>query len=235
MSVQILTGPADIAGNAGNTLTTASFNVPAQSYVVVMAGCDNAASVATSATISDNHNGTWTLLKRQATLNQGTAEIWGAFYKEPQTGLTVQTIFTNGFSSPTDAVISVRVLSGAASSQPGATAAATGTVDTVALVPLEVGSLVFGMLCRPAGATSYAANAQSQTLKLNADATSGSTQWSFAGLVPTTSLASVTYGSSTAAATSTDICVVEIRPSNGLSNNYQSVKSSGLSVTERIR
>jgi len=221
-------------GNASTGLTTASFNTPTASYLVAMVSCDNTGGAATGS-VTDSKGNSWTLLKR-SNVNSSPAEVWGLFVQQPQTGMTVSCTFTNGANMSTDSMLNVQVLAGASASQPGTTNSASGTVDTIAIVPKGIGSMIFGMLGKGTGNISYAANAQSTTLALNADAASGSTQWAFRSKVVTSSLASVTYGSSTAAAVTVDIVAVEILASNGLSNNYQFGQvGDGMSVSEKIR
>lgn len=202
--------PTPISGNAATGMTTASFNPPANSLIVVLASADDGTTPCT-ANISDNQSHTYTRYARSN--SNGTSEVWGFYTSSALTGLTITAQFTNGWNSANTGILSVLVFTGASSTQPGATN--TTNAHSLALTPNTTGSYIVGSYTSAHTSVNASPLDSNTTIVKTVNGGGGGyTITGFRSTSTTSSFASTSYGISNAGQTLEDIVAVEILSSD---------------------
>jgi hypothetical protein len=195
----------------GTSGTSASFTPPPNSLLSVIVAADGAVTGAETVTVSDSGGHSWALKKRQNTNASGanaiggTCEVWELYFNTAPGSITVTASWTPTTGGNGGDIVP-RIYTGAAADQ--STAATAGTSNdgsttinpTIALTPTKVGSIVVGAALDYTTNAVLAANAQTTSVDQFNDATNGDTWAVWQSANPTTSLGSVTYGYTNAAA-----------------------------------
>lgn len=169
--------PAAVHATGLGPYTTATFSPPAASLILVMLATDGTATAVTGA-ITDSGSHTYTLLKRQNTATVstvgGTAEVWVFYSSGALSNVTVTATMSGGVAAGANLV--VKVLTGAKTTQTGATAGFSGTGSSTAATSISTtttGAHVYGAVLNYASSTAYTANANSTIIDGFSDAVNG--------------------------------------------------------------
>lgn len=216
--------PAVATITGSGAVTTASFSPPAGSLLVAMACSAFATSGnSTVVTLSDSGGHTWT----QAVLEQdarsasnnsgGTVGIWWTYLSTAPGAMTVSMSATNMGGG---ASLCVKVITGAASTQNGATAhsefgATTNTTTgSTAITTTKAGSIVYGVVDDGEAGSTFTANAATTVINTYADSTDIVTIVDIKSGVTGTP-GSVTLGGTWSTTTDSRIALFEVLPAAG--------------------
>lgn len=198
--------------------TTASFSPQANTLLVALVAVDGAATLATTAAITDSLSGTWTLLIRENVKITGTlggsSEVWCRYLSSAPGSMTVTSTWSvNG--QPGGNLV-VRSLLGADPTQPGATGVSgAASINPVAsLTPTVIGSWVYGAILDYTTNATLVANANTTIIDQYVDATNGDTWGTIKGATAVSSLSSTSYGCTNVSA-DYNIAIAEILPLAG--------------------
>lgn len=186
--------------------------------MVALVAVDGAATLATTAAITDSVSGTWTLLNRRNTIVSGSlggsAEVWCRYLVSAPGSITVTSTWSvNG--QPGGNLV-VRSLLGADPTQPGAIGSAgAASINPVAsLTPTQIGAWVYGAIVDYTTNATLVANANTSIVDQFIDASNGDTWGTLKGATAVSSLSSTSYGCTNASA-DYNIAFAEILPLAG--------------------
>jgi hypothetical protein len=204
--------PTATKGNGSTGFYTATFSPPADSLIVAIAtaGGSNFTNVSVTS-LTDSAGNTYMQLG-QKNSTASCSEVWSTYIASAQTDVSVSVSFVGSFNNAKSATLTVVVLTGASSVQPGTLV--TNTTKTVSLTPQSLDSMIFGAISSGGSASAYSTDANTSLLLNSNGVTSGFSKFSsltFCSTNPTTSLTATTYGASNSLA-SQNICAVEILP-----------------------
>jgi hypothetical protein len=185
----------------GTTATTGAFTPEANSLLVALVAADGTSTATTTASLSDSLSGSWTLLKRQNSINSGapgdlggTAEVW---IRDIGSSPASMTVTASGWASNAGN-LTVRTLIGAlpVAQQTGATGGAGGgsIAPTATVTPNSDGSRIYGAALDYTTNATLTANAATTSIDQFVDGTNGDTWATFKGSADTAAGVGQTVG-----------------------------------------
>lgn len=204
--------------------TTAAFNPPANSLLLVLAAADWDAPGGVTFAVTDNKGGTgWTRLARSSG-NCG-ADVWVKYLTTAQTGMTVTVTPTNAWVATSTCLYTTKVLTGASSTQTGAVATYNGSNDTLSITPTTIGSRVYGAFASGQTASNPTANASTTIIDFNNGGGGAFTNITLKAAADTSSLSALILGTTTNY-TQNDIALAEILPAAGGTTDKSATETS---------
>lgn len=205
-----------VVRTAGAAGTTAAFNPPANSLLVVIACGDWDQPGGVTFAVTDNKGGTgWSRLVR-SNANCGV-DVWVKYLTTAQTGMTVTVTPTNAWASTNTCLYTTKVLTGASATQTGATAASqtfNNANDTLSITPTTIGSRIYGGLASGQTSVNPTANANTAIIDFTNGGTGAFTNFTMKAAADTSSLSAIALGQTTNTSQN-DIALVEILPDAG--------------------
>lgn len=207
--------PANVQVGA-QTVTTAAFSPVANSLIVALVMSNGFASSAMTTLVTDSGSHTWTMIKRSnafdSAVQGGCAEVWVCYTVPSLSGITV-TSAQQGAGVNNGMQLTTKVLTGANSTQNGATASTGGVAanPTLALTTTTTASRVYGAFIDTSDHNAFTANANTTFLSQWNDAGSFDTYASLKSAAATGTPGALTYGSTTNTC-SFNMALVEILP-----------------------
>lgn len=210
--------PASVNTDTGTTITTAAFSPPANTLLLAVIASNGVAGTATTCTVSDSGSHTWTLYKRQNTNTAsagGSCEVWGCYTSSALSGITVNAHQTAGTAN--GILLSVKVLNGASSTQPGAVAGkeSDSSAPTQSLTTTQTGSYVYGSLADFSGTATFTANSSTTIMTQHSDTTNNNTYVTCKASASTGTPGATTYGFTAPATCAYNFALVEVLPGGG--------------------
>jgi hypothetical protein len=200
--------PPPVSTTTATQVTTASFTPPGNSLLVALVGSDGGGSVCTM-TVGGG-GVTWTELVSNNPANGDYAGVWVAQMPPPDPGDPVITA-TQGGSTANGIALAIKVLTGAAAVQNGATAtkAFSTAANQAAITPNATGSIVYG-----AGVWSsnvaLTINGSSTQIMGVGDGTNGETYGACRATATTTAATPVTVGWSAPTTSNDSLALLEV-------------------------
>jgi hypothetical protein len=216
-------GPAPAQTSSGTTVTTASFAPPPGALLVALIGSDGGSGVTTMAVSGGGL--TWTPLAEANDPGQDYAGVWISQAPSPDPGDPVITAAQGGATAP-GMLMRIKVLTGAAPVQNGATASASASALSgiqKAITTTVTGSQVYGALVK-SGATAFTANGSTTFTGLDnfSDSVHGEQYATCRTAAATGTPGAVTVGASLPSPADGSIALAEILPAGTLAEDASS-------------